>query len=86
MRLALVPMSSQLVRAVLQKKEWTVARHLLGTPFPLEWRDDGWQWLEWQATRGGWVEIGYRVVADYAGEGWPRRRLQRCWRGLSRTA
>jgi hypothetical protein len=28
------------------QKEWTVAKHLLGTPFPLEWRDDGWQWLE----------------------------------------
>ena len=108
-RLALVPMSSQVVRAVLQK-EWTVARHLLGTPFPLEWRDDGWQWLEWQATRGesderfivwgtrlafpvtvdvgadsgpvvaevgfhgppdseGWVEIGYRVVAEYRRRG-----------------
>src|SRR6478736_3809887 len=102
-------MSSQLVRAVLQK-EWTVARHLLGTPFPLEWRDDGWQWLEWQASRGesderfivwgtrlafpvtvdvgadsgpvvaevgfhgppdseGWVEIGYRVVAEYRRRG-----------------
>lgn len=50
-RLAMIPMSSRLVRAVLQK-DWVTAERLLGAPFPLEWRDDGWQWLESQAIRG----------------------------------
>lgn len=49
-RLALTPMSPQLVRAILDE-DWAGAELLLGTPFPMEWRGDGWQWLSSQAER-----------------------------------
>ncbi|MDQ2750863.1 MAG: GNAT family N-acetyltransferase [Actinomycetota bacterium] len=44
-------MSSPLARAVM-RKDWVAAYRLLGTPFPFEWRSDGWQWLKAQATSG----------------------------------
>lgn len=50
-RLALVAMSSQLASAIMDG-DWAAAQLLLGCPFPVEWRDDGWQWLAAQATRG----------------------------------
>ena len=50
-RLVMIPMSNRPVRAVLQK-DWVAAELLLGAPFPLEWRDDGWQWPESRAIRG----------------------------------
>ena len=50
-RLLLVPMSCEVVRAVLGR-DWNAAGRLLGAAFPAEWRDDGWQWLEPQATKG----------------------------------
>lgn len=64
-RLALIPMASRLVRAVLQK-DWMTVERLLGAPFPLEWRDDGWTWLESQAIRGEsderFIVWGTRIV------------------------
>lgn len=109
-RLILVPMSPEVVRAIL-RRDWPAASRLLGTEFPVEWREDGWHWLEPQADRGGhddryvawgtrlafaagadgeahgrgavlaevgfhgppdtqgWVELGYRVVAEHRREG-----------------
>lgn len=102
-RLVLVPMSCELMRLVMAK-EWAATTRLLGTSFPHEWRQDGWDWLAPRVAEGehdprllgwatrlarmadadglgsgpvvaeagfhgppdseGWVEIGYRVVAD----------------------
>lgn len=50
-RLVLVPMSCRLVRSIL-RRDWAAVDRLLETAFPPEWRDDGWQWLEPQATNG----------------------------------
>ncbi len=102
-------MPCPLVLAIL-RKDWVAVWRLLGAPFPHEWRADGWQWLEPQATNGenddrfviwgtrlalpvlhdacpdsgpvlaevgfhgppdidGWVEIGYRVVAQHRRQG-----------------
>jgi RimJ/RimL family protein N-acetyltransferase len=44
-RLDLVAMRCALVSTIL-KKDWPAARRLLGAPFPVEWRADGWRWLE----------------------------------------
>jgi RimJ/RimL family protein N-acetyltransferase len=44
-------MSSDVVRAIL-RRDWPAATRLLGTEFPLEWREDGWRWLEPQADHG----------------------------------
>ncbi len=50
-RLALLPMSCSLALEIM-RKDWAAAQRLLGTPFPLEWRNDGWQWLQTQAANG----------------------------------
>ena len=52
-------MSCQLVLAVVNQ-DWVMAERLLGTPFPIEWREDGWHWLEPQATQGRYDD---RVLA-----------------------
>ena len=50
-RMTLTPMSSELVRLILTE-DWVGVGQLLATPFPREWRADGWQWLTPQATNG----------------------------------
>jgi len=50
-RLVVEPMSADVVRSIL-RKDWSRTRRLLGTEFPLEWRADGWGWLESQADKG----------------------------------
>lgn len=51
-RLALIPMSCVLMRAIMNKN-WMSARSILGTPFPEEWHADGWEWLAPRAKDGG---------------------------------
>jgi [ribosomal protein S5]-alanine N-acetyltransferase len=58
-RLDLVEMTCPLISAILQR-DWPAAQRLLGTPFPLEWRGDGWRWLEPQLKYG---EIDARFIA-----------------------
>jgi RimJ/RimL family protein N-acetyltransferase len=58
-RLELREMSCLLVSTILQK-DWPAAQRLLGTPFPLEWRDDGWLWLQPQLKKG---EVDDRFIA-----------------------
>lgn len=43
-RLALVPMSCVLMKAVMAQ-DWISAGTILGAPFPAEWHADGWEWL-----------------------------------------
>jgi RimJ/RimL family protein N-acetyltransferase len=58
-RLDLVEMSCPLVSAVLHE-DWPAVQRLLGAPFPIEWRADGWHWLEPQLKNG---EIDERYIA-----------------------
>ena len=50
-RLALVPIAPDVARAVMAQ-EWDAVERALGTPFPPEWRGDGWGWLAAQASEG----------------------------------
>lgn len=107
-RLVLEPMSGEFMRMIMSK-DWAAAARVLGTSFPHEWREDGWDWLAPRVAEGlldprvlgwatrlariadtdgagrgpviaeagfhgppdseGWVEIGYRVVADHRRRG-----------------
>ena len=64
-RLLLVEMPCVIVSAVLQR-DWTAVETALGTPFPSEWRGDGWQWLAPQLERGQadaqWIRWGTRLA------------------------
>jgi [ribosomal protein S5]-alanine N-acetyltransferase len=50
-RLILQPMSCELMRAIIAA-DWAAAGALLGTAFPNEWRQDGWNWLGPRVTEG----------------------------------
>lgn len=50
-RLVLAPMSADVVRSIL-RGDWSTTRRRIGCEFPLEWREDGWRWLEPQADKG----------------------------------
>ena len=50
-RLILQPMSCELMRAIIAA-DWAAAGALLGTAFPNQWRQDGWNWLGPRVTEG----------------------------------
>ena len=50
-RLAMTPMSCEAMRAIMAA-DWQRAEGLLGTPFPTEWRNDGWGWLAPRVVEG----------------------------------
>lgn len=50
-RLGLEPMSVELMRLAVAGR-WTAVDRLLGAPFPGEWRDDGWAWLQPRIVEG----------------------------------
>lgn len=50
-RLAMTPMSCELMRAIMAA-DWQQTDELLGTPFPVEWRNDGWEWLAPRVVEG----------------------------------
>jgi len=49
--LAMTPMSCEAMRAIMAA-DWQRADELLGTPFPTEWRNDGWAWLAPRVVEG----------------------------------
>ena len=50
-RLAMTPMSCEVMRAIMAA-DWQRADGLLGTPFPIEWHNDGWEWLAPRVVEG----------------------------------
>ena len=50
-RLAMTPMSCEAMRAIMAA-DWQRADELLATPFPTEWRNDGWEWLAPRVVEG----------------------------------
>jgi RimJ/RimL family protein N-acetyltransferase len=50
-RLAMTPMSCEAMRAIMAA-DWQRADELLATPFPTEWRSDGWEWLAPRVVEG----------------------------------
>ena len=50
-RLAMTPMSCEVMRQIMAA-DWQQADRLLGTPFPTEWHNDGWAWLEPRVVEG----------------------------------
>lgn len=50
-RLAMTPMSCEVMRAIMAA-DWQQADRLLGTPFPVEWHNDGWEWLAPRVVEG----------------------------------
>ena len=43
-RLVMTPMSCEVMRDIMAAN-WQQADRVLGTPFPTEWHNDGWEWL-----------------------------------------
>jgi hypothetical protein len=50
-RLAMTPMSCEAMGAILAA-DWQRADRLLGTPFPIGWRENGWGWLAPRVVEG----------------------------------
>jgi ribosomal-protein-alanine N-acetyltransferase len=71
-RLAMTPMSCEVMREIMAA-DWQQADRLLGTPFPTEWRTDGWGWLEPRVVEGDHdarlLDWGTRLVRLSHGRG-----------------
>lgn len=50
-RLAITPMSCEVMRAIMAA-DWQRADALLATLFPIEWHNDGWEWLAPRVVEG----------------------------------
>ena len=50
-RLAMTPMSCEVMREIMAA-DWQQVDGVLGTPFPTEWHDDGWEWLTPRVVEG----------------------------------
>ena len=71
-RLAMTPMSCEVMRAIMAA-DWQRADGLLGTPFPIEWHNDGWEWLAPRVVEGDHdarlLDWGTRLVRLTDGRG-----------------
>jgi RimJ/RimL family protein N-acetyltransferase len=71
-RLAMTPMSCEVMHAIMAA-DWQQADGLIGTPFPIEWRNDGWEWLAPRIVEGDHdaclLDWGTRLVRLTDGRG-----------------
>jgi RimJ/RimL family protein N-acetyltransferase len=50
-RLAMTPMSCEVMREIMAA-DWQHVEGVLGSPFPTEWHNDGWEWLAPRVVEG----------------------------------
>ena len=71
-RMAMTPLSCKVMRAIMAA-DWQQADGLLGTPFPIEWHNDGWKWLAPRVVEGDddvlLLDWGTRLVRLTDGRG-----------------
>jgi len=71
-RLAMTPMSCEVMRDIMAA-DWQQADRVLGTPFPTEWHNDGWEWLAPRLVEGEQdarsLDWGTRLVRLMPGQG-----------------